>query len=106
MTSSEAAPRKRRTTFDCAECGMLQEGPAFHPCWHCVLFKAGIDPRHLGPPDPRIREAEAAAGTALDVERLIRAFYNTPRLSALEYASDHIRRAAAEYARLAGVEKP
>lgn len=54
-------PKKRPTTFDCAECGMLQEGPMFHPYWHCVLWKGGVDPRHLDPPDPAIAQARAAA---------------------------------------------
>lgn len=56
-------------------------------------------------PVERIDDALAAAARAtppaLDVERLIRAFYNTPRKPRLEEtAAEHIGRAATEYARL------
>ena len=57
-------------------------------------------------PNVAVREAQAALAAtpepapALDVERLNRAFYNTPRLPGLqETARQHIERVAAEYAR-------
>ena len=49
------------------------------------------------------RFATPEPAPALDVERLNRAFYNTPRLPGLqETARQHIERVAVEYARLGG----
>ena len=55
------------------------------------------------------RAVEEHIGTepALDVERLNRAFYNTPRLPGLqETARQHIERVAVEYARIQREEQP
>jgi hypothetical protein len=70
MTPERSVP-KRKTTFDCTECGMLQEGAMFHPYWHCVLYKAGIDPRHLDPPDPRLATLPAAPALLAALRALV-----------------------------------
>jgi len=55
---------------------------------------------------PHFIEAEAAAGTALDVERLARALHGVhPEWNERVNRVDAVA-VAAEYARLAGVEKP
>ena len=68
-----------------------------------------IPERAFGPLRKALEALEATPepAPALDVERLNRAFYNTPRLPDLqETARQHIERVAAEYARLAAKEQP